>query len=143
MVERSSQLGEEFLSQNNVIRKTYLRDKNGRKALHDVTNLLHAARLLEVDPRINAHIFLTKASIEYNLDISGETSSNRSYLSAKQGLDLLIKPEEDHEVRSKLLRIAGLCQLNIIKEQDEPAEPLLRKAAQEAEFSKKSPHRKH
>lgn len=86
-------------------------------------------------PDIIAELWATEAWSQYRQDVNAKTKDNRSWKNAKEGIGLLIDPNANHEIRSRLLGVAGLCQAFLVNEQDEPAEPLLMRSLEEAKSS--------
>ena len=68
---------------------------------------------------------------QYRSDRNNKQKNNRSWKRAKEALVLA----RDPFLRSLLFEVAGLCQIYLVDEQDEKAEPLIRQGVEDAEKS--------
>lgn len=108
----------------------------GAKPIYD--NLYKTASEWQVGFETMAEIIADKAWNEYYIDKNGTTKTNTSYLSVREGLEKLKDLENSpniHILRSRLFEVAGLCEVYLMDEADEPGEALFRNSVEEAEKS--------
>lgn len=120
---------------NSDIWESQYRQDKYAEAEQSFTDLKNKALEQGIDSEVIAGVIANLAWSQYRDDdvSTPKKQDNRSWITAKEGLTLLKIPETDHETRSRLLEVAGLCQLFLVNEQDEAADSLLRQALEEAQ----------